>query len=103
MESLTVNGEMTLEDLLVDKVFSLAGGNRRGIREAIKRLLAKNLITRTGNQYSIVEEAKGYVEDVMEIYEKMKPENVVQSPYRNIWTPEMNGYTKSLYANKRGY
>ncbi len=103
LESLTVNGDMTIEDFLTDKVFSMAGGNRRGIREAAKRLLNKNLITLADNHYRITPEAKNYITSVMQLHQKFKPENIVQSPYRNIWSPEIKDYTKNLYANKRGY
>lgn len=103
LESLAINGDMTLEDLLTDKVFTMAGGNRRTIRDTAKRLLNKKLIYCVKNVYIIPDEVKSYVEDVMETQEKFKPENVVQPPYRNIWTKEMTGYTKSMYANKRNY
>lgn len=103
LHSLTLNGEMSIEDFQSDAVYLMEGGNKRGVREAVKRLLELNLITGNNDCLQITLDAKGYVEDVLEFAGKVKPINVVEAPYRNVWTAEISGYTRSLYANKRGY
>ena len=103
LHSLTVNGQMSIEDFQSDAVYLMEGGNKRGVREAIKRLLELDFIASNADGFQITADAKSYVEDILEFAEKVKPVNVVTAPYRNIWTKEISGYTGSLYANKRGY
>jgi hypothetical protein len=39
----------------------------------------------------------------VETKREAKKKTLVQPAYRNIWSEEMQGYTASLYRNKRGY
>jgi hypothetical protein len=103
LQAFAVNGDLSIADFSTDPVFLMAGGNKRTIRETIKRLMDRECITKIGERYRIEEKAKEYVEDVLEMRTKNPVENLVQAPYRNIWTQAISGYTKSLYANKRGY
>jgi hypothetical protein len=40
---------------------------------------------------------------IVEAKREAKKKTLVQPAYRNIWSQEMQGYTASLYRNKRGY
>jgi len=103
LQSLAINGDMSVEDFATDSVYLMAGGNKRGARESLKRLIDKNFVIELDDCVRITADAKSYVEDVLELHEKIKPGDIVQAPYRNIWSSEIKDYTKSLYANKRGY
>lgn len=103
LQALTASGDLSISEFSVDPAYLMAGGNKRTIRETVKRLIDRECVKKIGDRYRIEPKAKDYVEDVLEMKTQKPLENLVGSPYRNVWTPEISGYTKSLYANKRGY
>lgn len=71
----------------------------RLLREAV----AKNYLVLAFGKYRLNDAIKSAVIQQVESKREATKKTLVQPAYRNIWSPEMEGYTASLYRNKRGY
>lgn len=92
----------------VDEVIEVMGNiswkdSRSGMMRVLKDAVAQNYLINKGDKFELVKEIKDHVFKVMEFKSNKPKRELVTSPYRNIWTAEMQGYTESLYRNKRGY
>lgn len=92
----------------VDEVIEAMGNiswkaSRSGMIRILNDAVGQNYLIKKNDKFELVKEIEEHVFSVMEFKSKKPKRNLVASPYRNIWTPEMNGYTDSLYRNKRGY
>lgn len=71
----------------------------RLLRDAV----AKNYLVLAFGKYRLHEAIKAAVIQQVQAKREAKKATLVQPAYRNIWSPTMEGYTASLYRNKRGY
>ena len=71
----------------------------RLLRDAV----AKNYLVLAFGKYRLNDAIKAAVIQVVEAKREANKKTLVQPAYRNIWSQEMQGYTASLYRNKRGY
>lgn len=101
MECLFRYGDMSLDQIIKKIGFVTSQPKRSVMATLIRHMVNRNYLIEYNENYALSSEMKAYVEDVYEISGMIKKENVVSSPYINIFTPEMKNY--NLFANKRGY
>jgi hypothetical protein len=103
LECFAQHGAMTIDEVIAE----MGNISHKSTKNAMQRMLndavAQNYLVKVGDRYELTQAIEAYVLDVMEFKNKKPKRHLVASPYRNIWTNEMVGYTASLYRNKRGY
>ena len=92
----------------VDEIIDVMGNiswkaTRSGMQRVLNDAIAQNYLMVRNGRYELIPEVEDHVFKVMELKSNKPKRELVASPYRNIWTQEMQGYTASLYRNKRGY
>lgn len=103
LECFAEHGAMNLDEA-IDLVGNISWkSTRSGMKRILDDAVKQGYLIVRNDKYQISESVADYVFDVMEFKSKKPKRDLVASPYRNIWTPEMKGYTASLYRNKRGY
>lgn len=78
-------------------------GSKSAAMKMLKNALAQEYLVMKNGKYALNPELEATLIHQMEKKRKTKIRQLVAAPYRNVWTPEMTGYTSSLYRNKRGY
>ena len=71
----------------------------RLLRDAV----AKNYLVLAFGKYRLNDAIKAAVIQQVQTKREANKKLLVPPAYRNIWSAEMQGYTASLYRNKRGY
>lgn len=69
----------------------------------LRTAVQKNYLVLAFGKYRLSDEIKPALLKQVEAKREANKKNLVPAPYRNIWAQEMQGYTASLYRNKRGY
>lgn len=100
--SIVERGAMTIEDLI--KIGQTPETKQRNrLQRVLSSLLNAGCLFKSGEKFRATDDAIAYAEDLIEMQEKKPKLNLVAPPYHRIDTPELTGYEKRLYQNKRGY
>lgn len=103
LECLAEHGAMDVDEV-IDAVGNLFSKSTRSVMlRMLNDAVAQNYLVRRNDKYQLTDDIECYVFDVMDAKKKRPKRDLVPPPYRNIWSNEMQGYTASLYQNKRGY
>lgn len=103
LECFAQHGEMNLDELIKVMGNISHKASKNGMQRMIDDAIKQKYLVKNRDRYELSDEIETYVLDVMEFKNKKPKRDLVASPYRNIWTKELVGYTSSLYRNKRGY
>lgn len=100
--SIVERGAMTIDELMeIGQIPETRQRNR--LQRVLASLSNAGCVLQSGGKFRATEEAISYAEDLLEMQEKKPKLDLVAPPYHRIDTPELKGYEKRLYQNKRGY
>lgn len=100
--SLVERGPMTIDDLMAIGQTPETKQRNRLVR-VLASLCNAGCAIPSKDKFQATEDAIAYAEDLIEMQDKKPKLDFVAAPYFRIDTPELRGYTKRLYQNKRGY
>lgn len=103
LECLAEHGAMNVDEFIEVMGNISWKATRSGMQRVLNDAVAQGYLVRRDGVYQLSKEIESYVFEVMEFKSKKPKRDLVASPYRNVWTKEMQGYTASLYRNKRAY
>lgn len=96
------NGDLTFEQIY-QKALLISSARRQRVKEALENMIKYNYILEIKGIYKLTDTLVAHLEDLEEFEASKKSVNVVESAYRNIFTPELKNYEQRLFANKRNY
>jgi len=97
------NGDLSADEVVLAMRKSQFKDTPSRIKIILNDAVAHFYLYKRRERYFLSEEAEAYVADVQDIKDRKPKENLVASPYKNIWTPPISGYTANLFRNKRNY